>query len=157
MNSELTRQLFSQINKDGYKQDDLDKMTPEERRKVLMDRLHKRTGISQMQRGGKKSMMKMLDNTGQGNNSEISNLMNSAQLSRSQKKKLRQKMNSQQQQQQQQPPRTEVISHSSAQTTVQEKPEEPRVNIQNRINDILNGNEVDEDTEDSYHSDSDDC
>jgi hypothetical protein len=94
MNPNVTKQLFNQLNKDNYTQEDLEKMSSEERRKILRERLHKKSNISQMQRSGKKNMMKMFENiqdNGQMNN-EVANLMNSAQLSKGQKKRLRQKM-----------------------------------------------------------------
>ena len=90
MNPNVTKQLFNQLSKDNYTQEDLEKMSPEERRKILKERLQKRTGVSQMQRSGKKNMMKMFENIQE--NGQVANLMNSAQLSRGQKKRLRQKM-----------------------------------------------------------------
>lgn len=136
MNPNVTKQLFNQLSKDNYTQEDLEKMSPEERRKILKERLHKRAGISQMQRSGKKNMMKMFENiqdNGQVNN-EVANLMNSAQLSRGQKKRLRQKMK--------QENVGEVVTNEIP--NVEQK--DNGVNIQNKIIEILN-------EEDSYESD----
>jgi type II secretory ATPase GspE/PulE/Tfp pilus assembly ATPase PilB-like protein len=138
MNSNVTKQLFNQLGKDNYTQEDLNKMSQEERRKVLRERLHKKTGVSQMQRSGKKNMMKIFENIQDNGqiNSEVANLMNSTQLSKGQKKKLRQKMR--------QESMNEVITTENKEQELNDS----GLNIQNKIMGILND-------EDSYESDED--
>jgi hypothetical protein len=132
MNPNVAKQLFNQLNKDNYTQEDLEKMSSEERRKILRERLHKKSNISQMQRSGKKNMMKNLENI-QNNeeaNKEVSNLMNSGLLSKGQKKKLRQKM------------KQETITTENQ--NIENKVD--NLDIQNKIMGVLN-------EEDSYESD----
>lgn len=136
MNPNVTKQLFNQLNKDNYTQDDLQKMSSEERRKILRERLHKKSNISQIQRSGKKNMMKMFENiedNGQMNN-EVANLMNSAQLSKGQKKRLRQKM------------RQENVGEVVTNEIPSVEQTDNGLNIENKIMGVLN-------EEDNYESD----
>jgi hypothetical protein len=133
MNPNVTKQLFNQLGKDNYTQEELDKMPVEQRRQILRDRLHKKSNISQMQRSGKKNMMKMFENIQENGqvNSEVANLMNSTQLSRGQKKKLRQKMKQ---------------DKVNTMEELKEELKESGLDVQNKIMGILN-------EEDSYESD----
>jgi hypothetical protein len=146
MNPNVTKQLLNQINKDNYTQDDLEKMSPDDRKRVLRERLHKKSNISQMHRSGKKNMMKMFENI-QNNeqvNNEVSNLINSPQLSRGQKKQLRKRI------------REDNVGNvipNELKVDEQEGKEKDNVlNIKNKIMDTLNEDDSYE-SDDNYKSD----